>query len=81
MKDIEFDSDGVVVYDASDDEDDSVTYGLKDNREIFTDEYMEAFAREADTKNARLRRNDCIVSVGVIVGIVLFTAMLCMIYF
>lgn len=81
MNDIERDEDGIMLYDATDDQDDINVAGLKDNREIFTDEYMEAFVREADAKNARLKRNERIVSVGVIISIVTFIAALCWIYF
>lgn len=73
--------DGVVLYDASDDKEESHTFGLKDNRDIFTQEYMEAFAAESDAKNARLRRNDRLVSVGMILGIVAFSALLAWIFF
>lgn len=75
------DADGITLYDATDDREDSNVTGLKDNREIFTDEYMLAFADEADAKNARLKRNERIVSIGVIISIVALIAALCWMYF
>lgn len=75
----ERDKDGIILYDSTDDAEDSeVTAGEED---IFTDEYMQAFADEEERKIKRIERIDRLVSVGVIVGIVLFISLLCRIYF
>ncbi len=79
--------DGVVIYDESDDydpgEDEDVKlessekdcgFRLLTNEEIFTDEYMRNYARKMDEEMAREKRIQCLISVGMIVGIVLFIA-------
>ena len=74
----ERDKDGIILYDSTDDaEEREVT----EEENIFTDEYMRAFADEEECKIRRMKRIDRMVSVGVIVGIVLFVSLLCWIYF
>lgn len=82
------DNDGVVIYDPSDDMDDSAiiqeadgTYRLLENEEIFTDEYMQEFDRRQEAKQAKMRRDDRIISVCVIASIIAFTALLVWIFF
>lgn len=76
---IERDIDGIILYDSTDDIDESEVTPEEEN--IFTDEYMRAFADEEERKIKRMKRIDRMVSVGVIVGIVLFISLLCWIYF
>ena len=68
------DDDGVVIYDESDDfdpvEDEVSDNGLMTNEEIFTDEYMDEYARKMDAKIARMKRNDWITSIGVILFVI-----------
>lgn len=80
--------DGVVIYDESDDYDageDEVTetdkFRLKTNEEIFTDEYMLDYAEKMDAKIAREKRMDHIISASVIIGIVLYIALVVYINF
>lgn len=68
--DIEEDAEGIVVYDESDDFDPAE--GGAD--ETFTDEYMLAFAEKMDAQIVLEKRNDKMISVGVIVGGVAFAA-------
>lgn len=83
MKKNKFDiveDDDVVIYDESDDYDpgeDSAETGefrLMTNEEIFTDEYMQDYAAKMDAKIAREKRNDRLISIAVIIGIILFVA-------
>ncbi len=74
--------DGVVIYDESDDydpgEDEDIEGGefrLLSNEEIFTDEYMQEYARKMDTQIAKDKRIDLLVSVGVIVTVIGFIAL------
>lgn len=79
---------GVVVYDSTDDMDESEIlqegngpFGLPENEEIFTDEYMQEYDRRQQVKQAKMRRDDRIVSVCVIASIIAFTALLVWILF
>lgn len=74
----ERDKDGIILYDSTDDAEESE---VTEEENIFTDEYMRAFADEEERKIRRMKRIDRMVSVGVIVGIVLFISLLCWIYF
>lgn len=74
----ERDIDGIILYDSTDDAEESE---VTEEENIFTDEYMRAFADEEERKIKRMKRIDRMVSVGVIVGIVLFISLLCWIYF
>lgn len=74
----ERDKDGIILYDSTDDAEESE---VTEEENIFTDEYMRAFADEEECKIRRMKRIDRMVSVGVIVGIVLFISLLCWIYF
>lgn len=76
---IERDIDGIILYDSTDDAEESDV--MSEGENIFTDEYMRAFADEEECKIRRMKRIDRMVSVGVIVGIVLFVSLLCWIYF
>lgn len=74
--------DGVVIYDESDDydpgENEDVEAGefrLLTNEEIFTDEYMQEYARKMDAQIAKDKRIDLLVSVGVIVSVIGFIAL------
>ncbi len=69
----------VVVYDESDDYDpgedeESEEFRLMTNEEIFTDEYLQAYAKEMDAKIKREKRNDRLISVGVVAGVIVFIA-------
>lgn len=74
----ERDKDGIILYDSTDDAEESE---VTEEENIFTDEYMRAFADEEECKIRRMKRIDRMVSVDVIVGIVLFVSLLCWIYF
>lgn len=76
---IERDEDGIILYDSTDDMDENEVPAEDDD--IFTDEYMLALADTEERKIARMKRIDRMVSVGVIVGIVLFVALLVWIFF
>lgn len=76
---IERDIDGIILCDSTDDAEESDV--MSEGENIFTDEYMRAFADEEERKIKRMKRIDRMVSVGVIVGIVLFISLLCWIYF
>lgn len=68
------DEDCVIIYDESDDldpsEDEISDNGLMTNEEIFTDEYMDEYARRMDAKIARIKRNDKITSIGIILFVI-----------
>lgn len=93
MKEREFEiieEDGVVIYDESDDydpgEDEEIHaepggFRLMSNEEIFTDEYMRNYAKKMDEKIAREKRSQCLISVGVIVAIILYIALITYINF
>lgn len=76
---IERDKDGIILYDSTDDAEESDV--MSEGENIFTDEYMRAFADEEERKIKRMKRIDQMVSVGVVVGIVTFVSLLCWIYF
>lgn len=74
----------IVIYDEGDDydpgEDEIIqsennedgSFRLLTNEEIFTDEYMQNYAKKMDKHIAREKRIQRLISVGVVVGIVLF---------
>ena len=73
--------DGVVIYDESDDFDPGLEeatqteeggFRMRTNEEIFTDEYMQDYARKMDNQIAREKRIQRIISVGVIVAVIMF---------
>lgn len=75
--------DGVVIYDESDDYDpgeetlgydvsEEGDFRLMSNDEIFTDEYMQNYAKKMDKEIAKEERHQRIISVGVITAIILF---------
>lgn len=71
--------DDVVIYDERDDYDpgedeESEEFHLMTNEEIFTDEYMQAYAAEMDSKIRREKRNDRLISIGVVAGVIVFVA-------
>ncbi len=78
--------DGVVIYDESDDYDpgedednpcentDEGEFRLLTNEEIFTDEYMQEYARKMDAQIAKEKRYQRLISIGVVVGVILFIA-------
>lgn len=76
---IERDEDGIIMYDSTDDMD--VNEAQAEDFIIFTDEYMLALADAEESKIARMKRIDRMISAGVIVGIVLFVALLVWIFF
>lgn len=86
MKKKEFDRievDGITVYDESDDycEDEVAAtdgFRLKTNEEIFTDEYMQDFATKMDTKIAREKRQNELISIGVILGCIIIVGVFCL---
>lgn len=78
---IEEDEDGIIIYDESDDQcDDEIVmegiindedgFRLKENEEIFTDEYMMRYDEYMTAKIARMKRKDRMISVGVILFVV-----------
>lgn len=83
----------IVIFDESDDydpgEDEIIqsennedgNFRLLTNEEIFTDEYMQNYAKKMDEQIAREERIQRLISVGVIVGIVLFIAVVSYINF
>lgn len=93
MKEREFEiieEDGVVICDESDDydpgEDEEIQtepggFRLMSNEEIFTDEYMRNYAKKMDEKIAREKCNQRLISVGVIVAIILYIALITYINF
>lgn len=79
--------DGIVVFDESDDYDpgedentlsDEMEEGsgfiMMTNEEIFTDEYMQEYARKMDEKIAKEKLTQSLISVGVIVTVILYVA-------
>lgn len=76
--------DGIVVYDGSDDydpgEDEDIKtedgFILPNNEEIFTDEYMQEFAQKMDAKIAREKRNQWLVSICVVIGVIVYILMM-----
>lgn len=64
------DADGIVLYDGSDD----FVPEENENDDIFTDEYMQAFADKMDAQIAREKRNDRIISVGTVIVVLGFIA-------
>ena len=82
--------DGIVIYDESDDydpgEDENCAsedggFRLMDNEEIFSDEYMREYDRKMDAKKTKEKRVQRLISIGVISGIITYTAILCLIFF
>ena len=82
--------DGVVIYDESDDYDpgeDETTqseadgFRLLTNEEIFTDEYMQNYAKKMDAQIDREKRIQRLISVGVIVAVILFVVLISYINF
>lgn len=82
--------DGIVIYDESDDYDpgedegiqsESESFRLMTNEEIFTDEYMQENARKMDEKIAKEKRQQRLISVGVIVTVVLYIGLVVCINF
>lgn len=81
--------DGVIIYDASDDYDpgeDEQTqtdgeFRLMTNEEIFTDEYMREYDRKMEAKIAREKRTQRLTSIGVVSGVIIYTAILTLIFF
>ena len=82
--------DGVVIYDEGDDYDpgqDEATqteeggFRLMTNEEIFTDEYMQNYAKTMDEQIEREKRMQRLISVGVIVTIILFIGLITYINF
>lgn len=67
--------DKYIGYDPTDDEFEEDIAGIKSDDEIFTDEYMLAFADEADREIRRHRILDRIVSVVVILALIGCVAM------
>ena len=72
---------GVVIHDESDDFDpgqEEATqtevggFRIRTNEEIFTDEYMQEYARKMDNQIAREKRQQRLISVGVIAAVILF---------
>lgn len=64
------DEDGVIIYDPTDDAFEEDDAGLRSDDEIFTDEYMLAFAKDADREVRRQKILDRIVSAVVILALV-----------
>lgn len=82
--------DGVIIYDESDDYDPGENdiehsqcgeFHLMTNEEIFTDEYMQEYAERMNAKIRRERRVQRLISIGVIIGVSLYIALLSYIYF
>ena len=80
------DEDSIVVYDETDDQcDDEIVitgvvrdgegFRLKENEEIFTDEYMQRYDEYMTAKIARMKRNDRMISGGVIMFVVTVIAL------
>lgn len=76
---------GVVIYDNTDDydpaEDEEIecegNFPFKTNEEIFTDEYMRDFASKMDAKIAREKRQQKMISVGVVLGSLIIAGLFC----
>lgn len=62
--------DKYIGYDPTDDEFEEDVTGVKSDDEIFTDEYMLAFAEEADREIRRHRILDLIVTVVMILALI-----------
>ncbi len=62
---------GIIVYDPTDDGNDD-----ERNDPVFTQEYMLEFARKHDAEIGKNKRIDRLMSIGVILGIVMFAALL-----
>lgn len=81
--------DGVILYDESDDYDPGEDepnsndggFRLMTNEEIFTDEYMREYDRKMEAKIAKEKRTQRLISIGVITGIIFYTAILSLIIF
>ena len=82
--------DGVVIFDKSDDYDpgevevnqsEPDSFRLMTNEEIFTDEYMQEYARKMDNQIAREKRLQRLISVGVIAAVILFIGLISYINF
>ncbi len=69
-----------IFYDPTDDAFEDEVAGIKTDDEIFTDEYMLAFADEADREIRRHKRMDRIVTVSVILIVALCVAMVVRIF-
>lgn len=81
---------GIVVYDESDDYDpgedekyasEDSSFRLMDNEEIFTDEYMREYDRKMEAKKAKEKRVQRLISLSVISGIIIYIAILSLIFF
>lgn len=80
--------DGVILYDESDDyapgEDEPAQtdgeFRLMTNEEIFTDEYMREYDRKMEAKIAREKRTQRLISIGVVSGVIIYTAILTLIF-
>lgn len=81
---------GVVIHDESDDFDpgqEEATqtevggFRIRTNEEIFTDEYMQDYARKMDNQIAREKRIQRFISVGVIAAVILFIGLISYINF
>lgn len=51
---------------------------LKTNEEIFTDEYMRDFAAKMDAKIAREKRQNKLITLGVILGCIIIIGVFCL---
>ncbi|MCM1139336.1 MAG: hypothetical protein NC453_12270 [Muribaculum sp.] len=90
---IEVDEDGIVLYDSTDDleetpaepQDSKYMEAWKYYDQLlgdqFTDEKMAEFARKEDARMARIKRKDRLVSAGVIAGCIGYVAALIAIFF
>ncbi len=65
------DDEEIIIFDATDDAGDD-----RDNRDVFTYEYMLAFAREEDACQKKMHRRDICVSAGVIIACLLYILLL-----
>ncbi|MDE6560935.1 MAG: hypothetical protein K2K75_06125 [Muribaculaceae bacterium] len=82
--------DGVVIYDESDDYDPGQNeseqaeeggFSLMTNEEIFTDEYMQNYAKKMDAQIDREKRMQRLISIGVIIAVILFVGIISYINF
>lgn len=64
------DKDGIIIYDPTDDACEEDNAGIMNDDELFTDEYMLAFAEESDRQIRRMTILDRIVSVVVILAVI-----------
>lgn len=83
-------NDGVVIYDESDDYDpgqneseqaEEGDFSLMTNEEIFTDEYMQNYAKKMDAQIDREKRMQRLISIGVIIAVILFVVLISYINF